>query len=139
MKTMTFTKLKLKKLICLLMTVTLISCLSAISVSAATDKPSITLEVQSPNYPEYSVAIYTVKAEGKNLSATWFMEWQGKTYEISKIGAAMQPWEGFAGESYGAKKLDDNTFAFVFEGIEYLYENLPDTEENKEDRGMFIE
>ena len=30
----------------------------------------------------------------------------------------MQPWEAYAGESYGAKKLDDNTFAFIFEGVE---------------------
>lgn len=31
----------------------------------------------------------------------------------------MQDWETYAGESYGARKLDDNTFVFVFEGIEY--------------------
>lgn len=107
------------KIITSLLLVIFILCSFVIPVTAATDEPVITLEVQSPNYPEYSVAIYTVKAEGKNLSASWYMEWQGKTYEISKIGGAMQPWEGFAGESYGAKKLDDNTFAFVFEGIEY--------------------
>ena len=31
----------------------------------------------------------------------------------------MQDWEPYAGESYGARKLDDSTFAFIFEGIEY--------------------
>ena len=31
----------------------------------------------------------------------------------------MQDWETYAGESYGARTLDDNTFVFVFEGIEY--------------------
>ena len=31
----------------------------------------------------------------------------------------MHDWEPYAGESYGARKLDDNTFAFIFEGIEY--------------------
>jgi hypothetical protein len=31
----------------------------------------------------------------------------------------MQDWEPYAGESYGARKLDDYTFAFIFEGIEY--------------------
>ena len=47
------------------------------------------------------------------------MEWLGKTYCISDIGGAMQPWEAFAGEAYGAKQLDSNTFAFIFEGLEY--------------------
>ena len=90
-----------------------------IPAMAASEEPVITLQPQSPNYPEYSVAIYTVKAEGTNLQATWYMEWLGKTYTISDIGGAMQDWEPYAGESYGARKLDDNTFIFVFEGIEY--------------------
>ena len=81
--------------------------------------PEITLQPQSPNYPEYSVAIYTVKASGSNLHATWYMEWLGNTYTISNLSGAMQPWEPFAGEAYGPKQLDDHTFAFVFEGIEY--------------------
>ena len=86
---------------------------------AASSAPVITMQPQSPNYPEYSVAIYTVKVTGKNLSATWYLQWQGKTYTASKVGGAMQDWEAYAGESYGARKLDDNTFAFIFEGIEY--------------------
>lgn len=85
---------------------------------AAPEGPAITLQPQSPNYPEYSVAIYTAKAEGTNLIATWYIEYENKTYNASQIGGAMQPWEAYAGESYGAKKLDDNTFAFIFEGIE---------------------
>ena len=97
----------------------LMSCLLAMPAMAASGEPVITLQPQSPNYPQYSVAIYTVKAEGNNLQATWYMEWQGKTYTISDIGGAMQPWEAYAGEAYGSRKLDDNTFIFVFEGIEY--------------------
>lgn len=89
------------------------------AVFAAEEGPEIILQPQSPNYPEYSVAIYTVKANGANLSATWYMEWLGDTYIISNLGGSMQPWEPYAGESYGARKLDDNTFAFIFEGIEY--------------------
>ena len=108
----------MRKVICLLL-VLLMSFLFALPAMAAPEGPEITLQPQSPNYPEYSVAIYTVKAEGTNLTATWYIEWQGKTYTASNIGGSMQPWEPYAGEAYGARKLDDNTFAFIFEGIEY--------------------
>ena len=107
----------MRKTVCLLLAV-LMSCLLAMPAMAAPEGPVITLQPQSPNYPHYSVAIYTVKAEGTNLQATWYMEWMGKTYTISDIGGAIEEWEAFAGESYGARKVDDNTFIFVFEGIE---------------------
>ena len=108
----------IKKLITVLLTVLLISSMTVVAL-AASDEPVITLQPQSPTYPEYSVAIYTVKSSGTNLSATWYMEWMGDTYTISNIGGSMQAWEAYAGEAYGARKLDDNTFAFIFEGIEY--------------------
>lgn len=108
----------MRKTFCFMLSV-LMCCMLTIPAMAASEEPVITLQPQSPNYPEYSVAIYTVKAEGTNLQATWYMEWVGKTYTISDIGGAMQDWEPYAGESYGARKLDDNTFAFIFEGIEY--------------------
>lgn len=92
--------------------------LLAMPTLAAPEGPVITMQPQNPNYPQYSVAIYTVKATGSNLSATWYIEWEGKTYNASQIGGTMQPWEAYAGESYGARKIDNNTFSFVFEGIE---------------------
>ena len=107
----------MKKVISLLLIVLLCGML-AVPVLAAPEAPVITMQPQSPNYPEYSVAIYTVKATGTNLTATWYIEYQGKTYNASQIGGSMQPWEAYAGESYGAKKLDNNAFCFVFEGIE---------------------
>ena len=107
----------MKKVISLLLIVLLCAML-AVPALAAPEGPVITMQPQSPNYPEYSVAIYTVKATGTNLTATWYIEYQGKTYNASQIGGSMQPWEAYAGESYGAKKLDNNTFCFVFEGIE---------------------
>ena len=106
-----------KKVIALLLIVLLCGMLT-VPALAAPEGPVITMQPQSPNYPEYSVAIYTVKATGTNLTATWYIEYQGKTYNASQIGGSMQPWEAYAGESYGAKKLDNNTFCFVFEGIE---------------------
>ena len=107
----------MKKVISLLLIVLLCSML-AVPALAAPEAPVITMQPQSPNYPEYSVAIYTVKATGTNLTATWYIEYQGKTYNASPIGGTMQPWDAYAGESYGAKKLDNNTFCFIFEGIE---------------------
>lgn len=107
----------MKRIACILIVVFMLG-VSVMPISAASDKPIITMNPQSPYYTEYAVAIYTVKVQGNNLSATWFIEYNGKTYDTSKLGGAMQPWEAFAGESYGPKKLDNNTFAFVFEGIE---------------------
>ena len=107
----------MKKVIYLLL-VLLMCALLAVPALSAPEGPVITMQPQSPNYPEYSVAMYTVKANGSNLTATWFIEYEGKTYNTSNIGGAMQPWEGYAGESYGAKKLDSNTFCFMFQGIE---------------------
>lgn len=106
----------MKKVISLLLIVLLCGML-AVPALAAPEGPVITMQPQSHYYSEYSVAIYTVKATGTNLTATWYIEYQGKTYNASQIGGSMQPWEAYAGESYGAKKLDNNTFCFVFEGI----------------------
>lgn len=105
------------KKISLIILVLLLLTVFSFTATAKSMAPTITLQPQNPNYPEYSVAIYTVKAEGDHLQATWYMEWEGQTYTISNIGGSMQPWESYAGESYGAKKLDNNTFCFVFEGI----------------------
>ena len=66
----------MKTPICLLL-VALILVLSVISATAATAAPLITLQPQSPCYPEYSVAVYTVKATGSNLTATWYLQWEG--------------------------------------------------------------
>ena len=108
----------MKKALCTLLVILMFGLL-AIPAMAAQEAPEITMQPQSPNYPEYSVAIYTVKVNGSNLSATWFIEYQGNIYNASQIGGVMQPWESFAGEAYGARQLDANTFAFIFEGIEY--------------------
>ena len=108
----------MKKLLILSVLVLLVVAL-ALPALAAGSGPVITLQPQSPTYPEYAVAMYTVKASGTNLHAYWYMEWQGKTYEISAIGGAMQPWEPFAGETYGARQPDANTFTYMFQGISY--------------------
>ena len=57
----------MKKTICLLL-VALLCGLLAVPALAASEGPVITLQPQNPNYPEYSVAAYTVKATGSNLN-----------------------------------------------------------------------
>lgn len=99
--------------------VVLLCFLATISAFAASDEPVIILEPQNPNYPEYSTAIYTVKATGKDLQATWYMQWQGETYNLSDNTNSTEPWEGYAGESYGGIQEDANTFSYFFGGIEY--------------------
>lgn len=83
----------------------------------AADGPVITLQPQNPHYPEYSVAIYSVKAEGRNLTCTWYLEYEGTTYNISDNSNATEPWEGYAGSSYGPSR-NGNTFHYIFNGIE---------------------
>ena len=108
----------MRKVVCLLL-VLLMSCLLITPAMAAQGGPEITLQPQSPNFPEYSVAIYTVKATGTNLHATWYMEWLGETYNLSDATNSFEPWEAFAGEAYGPIQNDTNTFSCIFEGIQY--------------------
>ncbi len=102
----------LSAIVCLLLL-----CSIALPVTAAGEPPQITLQPQNYQYPEYSVAIYTVKATGTNLSATWYLKFEGKTYNISDLANGIEPWEGYAGENYGYSTPDDNTFIWVFGGI----------------------
>ncbi|MBE6917506.1 MAG: hypothetical protein E7470_06395 [Ruminococcaceae bacterium] len=97
----------------------LLLCALAVSAMAASDGPVITLQPQSPTYTQYDVALYIVKAEGTNLTATWYLDWLGQTYNISDTSGAMQDWEPYAGETYGPQQPDANTFTYTFGGIEY--------------------
>ena len=72
----------MKKIISVIL-IFLLCAISCIPATAAQDGPVITLQPQNTVYSEMDVALYEVKAEGNNLSATWYMEWQGKTYTIS--------------------------------------------------------
>ena len=106
----------MKKILCIAFVLLLM--LSVLPVSAAPAEPEITLQPQNYHYPEYSTAIYTVKATGTNLSATWYLKYEGKTYNVSDYTNGVEPWEAYAGESYGPKKVDTNTFTCIFGGIE---------------------
>ena len=102
----------MKKLSSLILCLLLVSLLT-VPALAAGDAPVITMQPQNYTYPEYSVAIFTVKATGTNLRATWYLAWNGATYNLSDNENGQEPWEAYAGESYGANKPDDNTFTFL--------------------------
>lgn len=105
-----------KRIFALLLCVLLLGVLAM--PAAAADDPVITLQPQSYHYPQYSVAVYTVKATGNNLRATWYIKYEGVTYNLSDNTNGMEPWEGFAGENYGPMEDGPNTFSWFFGGIE---------------------
>lgn len=107
----------MKRKICLILSILLV-CLLAVPALAAQDAPQITLQPQSPSYGKYAVALYTVKATGKNLSCSWYLEYEGKTYNLSDNQNGVEPWEAYAGENYGGSQPDSNTFCWFFGGIE---------------------
>jgi len=103
-----------KRILCVLL-----CCLLGISLAipavAAPEGPVITLQPQNYTYPEYSVALYTVKATGTNLRTTWYLSYEGKTYNLSDNTNGIEPWEAYAGETYGASA---DGFSWHFGGIE---------------------
>ena len=109
----------MKKLTAILLAIGLL-CMLAMPAMAASE-PVITRQPQNPTYNEYATAMYTVTAHGSNLSCTWYMEYEGKTYNISNLSVGVQPWEGFAGETYGPMAPSTNgsftTFTYFFGGI----------------------
>lgn len=107
----------MKRSICRFLCLLLI-CILAIPALAAGQEPQITLQPQNYHYPKYSVAVYTVKAEGQNLRATWYLSYEGKTYCLSDNQNGFEPWEAYAGESYGPMEEGPNTFSWFFGGIE---------------------
>lgn len=109
----------MKKFTAILLIAALV-CLPAIPAAAATE-PSIVCQPQNPTVIEYGVAEYEIKAYGYNLYCTWYMDYQGKTYDISDTSVGIQPWEPYAGETYGDREPEVNgaftTFRYFFAGI----------------------
>lgn len=106
----------MKKMISVLVCLLLL-CSLALPTLAVPEGPQITLQPQNYHYPEYSVAIFTVKATGTNLHADWYLKFEGKTYHLSDNQNGFEPWEAYAGENYGPIE-DANTFGWFFGGIE---------------------
>jgi len=107
----------MKRVFCTAFCLILLICLLALPASAVTIEPEFILQPQNYQYPEYSTAMYKVKVLGDNLRATWYLEFEGKTYNLSDNTNGFEPWEGYAGETYGAMQEDANTFVYYFGGI----------------------
>ena len=106
---------KLRIFLCLPLCLLLLMLAAPVS---ADHGPMIRQQPASPNYTEYAVAIYEVKAGAPGYSATWYIEYEGTVYNASNLSAGMQPWEAYAGESYGPHQPDEYTFQYQFCGIE---------------------
>ena len=88
--------------------------------ASASEEPVILQQPQTPIYGEFSTAIYSVTVQGTNLRCTWYMIYNGVTYDISDTSVGIQPWEGYAGETYGGYSVDNGdstTFNYHFGGI----------------------
>jgi len=107
----------MKKLLSLTLCLALM-CLLCLNALADEQTPAITMQPQNYQYPEYAVAVYTVKATGRNFTATWYLEYEGKTYNLSDNQNGIEPWEGYAGETYGPMEEGPTTFSWFFGGIE---------------------
>lgn len=123
----------MKRTLTAIMTVLLV-CLFAVPVLAATE-PVITQQPQNPDYPEYSDAEYSVTVYGEYLNCTWYLNYEGTEYNISDVVAGIQPWEPYAGETYGSFEETNGkstTFTFHFGGIgkelsgSYIYAEIED-------------
>ena len=107
----------MKKIIGLFLAALFLLAPLAAPVSAAGEF-RFTLQPQNLQYPDGAVAIYSAKVDGApgTPSATWYMLFEGKTYNISQPDGS-QPWEGYAGELYGPRSPEKGTFLYVFQGI----------------------
>lgn len=124
----------MRKLISILLSIVIL-CSLTVPVLAITPEPVITRQPQNPVYCEYDIAEYSVTVQGENLSCSWFMSFNGRDYNISDTSGGMQPWEPYAGESYGpAKSVNGSftTFTYTFQGIgselngSYIYAVIED-------------
>ena len=86
----------MKRVFCTAFCLILLICLLAFPASAVTIEPEFILQPQNYQYPEYSTAMYKVKVLGDNLRATWYLEFEGKTYNLSDNTNGFEPWEAFA-------------------------------------------
>jgi len=80
----------------------------------------ITAQPQNPTYNYGAVAMYSVKAKGKNLSCRWYILYNAIEYELTRIDEVIDPWENYAGEQYGVSSSqsgEETTFNFYFQGI----------------------
>ncbi|MBE6953997.1 MAG: hypothetical protein E7452_10655 [Ruminococcaceae bacterium] len=77
--------------------------------------PTIVLQPQSPHYPEGGEAVYSVEVESYDMSCTWYLDYNGVTYNLSDPNAS-RPWKEHVSVAFGARE-DGNVFSYFFDGI----------------------
>ena len=108
--------LEMKKIVGILL---VLLCLAApLTAVRAAEGFRYTLQPQNLQYPQNAVAIYSVEVTGVagTPMGTWFLKWNGVTYDLSKANGS-QPWEAYAGSEYGPR-ANGNVLTYVFQGIE---------------------
>ena len=108
-----------KKCICVLMLAVLLFCVQLPVI--AKQEPVITRQLQNFTYPDCAYAEYSVTVNGSNLRCFWYLKYEGKTYNISDMTNGNEPWEYYAGETYGPTESKNGsfvTFTYFFGGIE---------------------
>ena len=86
------------------------------AVSAAGDEPVITLQPQNYDFAPGTTAVYAVEAEGENLTANWYIEFRGETFDMMPEMGSEQ-WRAYVGEGSGAS-CKGNVFYYTFTKIE---------------------
>ena len=99
----------------IILTLFSLAMLFGLSLTAfAVSEPEILREPQNLTWPENSVAGYSVEAYGENLSYQWYIVYEGKTYDTSKLSEERQPWVDFVTEGAGPGQSGSE---FYFTGI----------------------
>ena len=99
----------------IILTLFTLATLFGLSLTAfAVSEPEILREPQNLTWPANSVAGYSVEAYGENLSYQWYIVYEGKTYDTSKLSEGRQPWVDFVTEGAGPGQSGSE---FYFTGI----------------------
>ena len=107
--------------------------------AVAANNTYILEQPQNYVYNEGAVAIYYVTAAGEHLQCTWYLEFDGKTYNLSEPGAT-SPWINYVGAECGSSEMKNNldyfvphtTFCYFFNDCEaglngaYIYAEIYD-------------
>ena len=80
----------MKKIVAILLLCMLLVGMLHLSAAAATDM-YILAQPQNYVYNEGAVAIYYVTVAGENLQCTWYLDYDGKTYNLSEPDVT-GPW-----------------------------------------------
>jgi len=114
----------MKKLIAILLLCMLVIGMLPLSALAANDA-YILAQPQNYVYNEGAVAIYYVTVAGENLKCTWYLDFNGQTYDLSAPDMS-DPWLSYVVGDCGSAQEQDNlgftpshtTFSYFFNGCE---------------------